>query len=82
MALLSSRMDNNMEQSFDSDRQKLDKPPENIENLVGTKSNNETDLVFDQYVHKCLSMIIHHDDIKKMAEIIMKIHRSKSNNHT
>jgi hypothetical protein len=82
MALLSSRMDNKMEQSFDEDRPKLGKALENIEDLVGATVKEEIDLDIDQYVNKCFSMIIHHDDIKKMVEIIIKLRRNKSDNHT
>lgn len=82
MALLSSRMDNKMEKSFDEDEPKLGKASENIEDLVGAKAKEEIGLDIDQYVNKCFSMIIHHDDIKKMAEIIIKLRRSKSDNQT
>jgi hypothetical protein len=29
---------------------------------------------FDEHVDKCLSMILHHEEIQKMSEIIKRIH--------
>ena len=78
MVLLSSRMDNNMEQPLNNDQAKPGKINNNIEDLTGSKANDRIDLNFDQYINKCLSMIIHYDDVKNMAEIIKKIHNLKA----
>ncbi len=80
MALLSSRMDNNMEQFFKNNEEALKKPLENLEDLLGGEAKEEIDIDFDQNLNKCLSMILHHEDIKKMAEIVKKIHSQKTGN--
>jgi len=68
-----------MEFPFEHTSQKSDKTFENIEALISDKSKDEIVIDFDQHINKCLSLILHYDDIKKMIEIIKKVHNERAN---
>lgn len=37
---------------------------------------------FDQYVERCLSMVLHHDEVQQMAEIVKKLHAERKRDAT
>jgi len=50
------------------------KRKEQTEEMDRTKTAHSD---FDQHVERCLSMVLHHDEVQQMAEIVKKLHAER-----
>jgi hypothetical protein len=57
-------------------------PPEvfqDLDELLSETKTENADEDFNDYINKSLSMVLHHDDIKKMIEVVKKVSHDRQN---
>jgi len=68
-----------MNKSEDNKKDEYLEDMNDIERMIGNGQPLANDQKFDEYLNKCLSMVMHHPEIKQIVEVIKKVKRETNN---